>query len=238
MDWRTKNITPSRSTPPKVHVRYPCPGLSRFIGMLSFLVVGLGLYYGGLERLDMERLDWAAPVWTAKHIGLLVVSILLGVLASRLGAAFAMTIEVKNERLNNFLIILWQFFANGSMLWTMTIGIAMTVSLGQEEARSAILRFGAELATLHVIGTGCVVGLLLGTAFFFASIVRLPLVGYLGFSAVASLSAARWHFTVYDIEGTSWVVAGVIIPFLLLFVAPAMIERDHRQRRLMMEQFN
>ncbi len=144
MDWQNKIIAPKRHKPPKVRIRYPCPALSRFSGMASFLVVGLGIYYGGTAFLGLEPLDWAAPVWTAKHVGLVAAGILLGALGGLLGFAFAMTIEVRNERLSDLFIVLWQFLANGGLVWVMAIGTAMSVSLGKEEAKAAVIHFGAE----------------------------------------------------------------------------------------------
>ncbi|MFA4846549.1 MAG: hypothetical protein WC654_08425, partial [Patescibacteria group bacterium] len=235
-DWGNKTISPTCDKPQKVHIQYPCPGLCRFSGMVSFLVVGLGLYYGGTALLGLERLDWAAPVWTAKHVVLVAASILLGALAGLIGFAYTMTIEVRNERLNDLFIVLWQFLANGSMLWIVVIGISMSVLLGREEAKAAVLHFGAERATIYVVGTGSIVGLLLGAAFFLAPIIRFPFIGYLAFSASVSLLAARWHFNIYGIEGKSWIVAGVVFPIILLIFTLSMIERDRRQRRLVMEQ--
>jgi hypothetical protein len=237
-DWGNKTISPERDKPPKVHIRCPCPGLCRFSGFVSFLVVGLGIYYGGTALLGLERLDWAMPVWTTKHVVLVAVGILLGALAGVIGFGYAMTIEVCNERINDLFIVLWQFLVNGSMLWIVTIGITMSVSLGTEEAKVAVLLFGAERATFHVAGTGSIVGLLLGTAFFVAPIIRLSFIKYLAFSVTVSLLVARWHFYIYGIEGKSWIVAGLVIPFLLLLFTPSMIERDRRQLRLVMERLS
>lgn len=235
-DWSNKTILPKRDKPPKVNIRYPCPGLCRFAGMVSFMTVGLGVYYGGTALLGLERLDWVAPVWTGKLIGLVLVAGLLGMLAALLGFAYTMTIEVRSELLNHLYIVLWQFLANGSLLWFMAIGTAMSVSLGKEAAKAAVLRFGAERATLHVVGTGSIIGLLLGVAFFLAPIIRLPFVAYLAFSATVTLLAAKWHYSVYGIEGHAWIAAGLATAILLLIFTPSMIERDRRQRRLVTEQ--
>jgi hypothetical protein len=236
MEWSNKTVSPKTERPPKIYIKYPCPGLCRFAGMVCFLVVSLGTFYGGTVLLHLEPLDWAAPVWTAKHFGLVVAGILLGSLAGLLGFAGALTIEVRQECLNDFFIVLWQFLANGSMFWIMAIGIAMSVSMGREEAKMAIMRLGAERAFASIAATGGVVGLLMGIAFFLAPITRLPLIGYLASSATISLLAARWHFHTYAIEGKSWVLVGLIIPIFLLIFTPAMIERDRRQRRLATEQ--
>lgn len=235
-DWSSKIILPKRDQPTKVDIRYPCPGLCRFACMVSFMVVSLGVYYGGTTLLGLERLDWAAPAWTGKHVGLVVAAILLAIMAGLLGFAFVMTIPVRSERLNHFYIVLWQFLANGSLIWVMAIGIAMSVSLGNEEAKAVVLHFGAERAIFHVVGTGSVVGLLLGVAFFLAPIIRLPFVAYLAFSATVTLLAARWHYSAYGIEGQAWIAAGLVTPVLLLIFTPSMIERDRRQRRIVTEQ--
>jgi len=204
--------------------------------MISFLVVGLGVYYGGISVLGLAPLDWAAPVWTGKHLGLVVAGLILGALAGLLGFAFSMTIEVRSERLNDLIIVLWQFLANGMLVWILTIGIAMSVSLGREEAKAAVLHFGAEQAVIHVLVIGSIVGLVQGIAFFIASIIRLPFVAYIIFCETVSLIAARIHYFKYGIEGKFWIVAGLIVPVLLMILARGMIERDRRQRRLITEQ--
>jgi hypothetical protein len=204
--------------------------------MVSFLVVSLVVFYGGIKLFGLQPLDWASPAWTGKHVALVVAGVLLGGLASLLGFGLAMTIEVRNENLNDLFITLWQYLANGALLWVLSLGIAMSLALGRQEAKEAVLHFGAVRATIHIVGTGSVVGLLLGVAFYIARIIRMRFLPYLAFSAGVSLLAARWHFLVYGIESRWWVAAGILVPFLLLLFAPSMIERDRRQRRLVTEQ--
>ncbi len=238
MSWQDQFIAPQRESPPNRRIRYPCPGLCRFAGMVSFIVVALGIYYGGTALFGLEPLNWNAPSWTAKHVGLVIAGIVFGLIAGLFGFGGAMTIKVRSERLNTLFITLWQFLAIGGMVWILVIGTAMSVSLGGEESREAIMLFGAERASLHVIATGCVLGLLMGFAFFIAPIIHLPVVGYLAFAVTTSLLAARWHYGVYDIAGTAWVVAGLITPTLVLVFAPSMIARDQQQRRLILEQLS
>jgi hypothetical protein len=204
--------------------------------MIAFLIAGMGLYFGGRALLSLEPLDWAAPAWTAKHVGLLATSLLVGALAALFAAVLAMTVEVRNERLSDGFIVLWQFLANASMYWFGTMGTAMSIALGRDGTKRAVLNFGAELATVHVVGTGCIVGLLLGAIFFFGPSLRLPRIGYLILSASVAMLAARSHFEIYHIEGKGWIAAGVVFTLFLLFFTPVMIERDRRERRLMMEQ--
>src|SRR5262245_44140683 len=137
-DWSSKTIKPKRDTPPKVNIQFPCPGLCRFVGTVSFMVVGLGVYYGGTALFGLERFDWAALVWSGKLIGWVVVVVLLGMLSALLGFAYTMTIEVRSDRLNHLYSVLWQFLANASLVWFMAIGTAMSVSLGKEEAKAAV----------------------------------------------------------------------------------------------------
>jgi hypothetical protein len=236
MSWQQRTISPTPEQPPKVNIRYPSPGLCRFASMVSFLAVGLGVYYGGTNLLGLESLNMAAPAWTAKHVILIVVATLLGILAGLLAFAYTMSIEVRSERLNYLFIVLWQFLANGTLVWFMMIGVAMSVALGRQEAKAAVLQFGAERAMVHVIGNGVAIGLLLGVAFFLARVYRWPFLPYLAFAFTVSLLAARWHFITYGIEGKSWILAGLVVPILLLMTAAPMIERDRRQRRLVNEQ--
>jgi hypothetical protein len=236
MDWSNQTISPKHTKAQEVNVRYPCPGLCRFVGTVSFLIVGLGIYYGAQALLGLHRLDMAAPAWTTKHVGLIGASMVFACLAGLLGFAYSMTIEVRSERLNELFIVLWQFLAIGNMAWLMTIGTAMSISLGREEAKAAVLHFGAERATLHVVAMGSVVGLLLGAAFFLARRIRLTLAAYFVFSVVIAGAAARWHFSTYGIAGKAWILAGVVTPILILYFTPSMIARDHRQRRIVMEQ--
>lgn len=236
MSWQDQIIAPERKTPTSGRIRYPCPGLCRFAGMVSFLVVALGIYHGGMALFGLEPLDWDAPSWTAKHVGLVVAGSVFGLIAGLLGFGAAMTIEVRSDRLNSLFITLWQFLVGGGMVWLLVIGFAMSFSLGSEESREAVLLFGVQQAFLHVIATGCILGLLMGFAYFLAPIIRLPVVGYLAFAVTISLLAAKWHYGVYEIDGTAWVVAGLFTPALVLFIAPSMIARDQQQRRLILEQ--
>ncbi len=236
MDWQSRKISPTRETPPRVLIRYPCPGLCRFFGMVGFLVVSFIAFYGGIAEFGLEPIDWAAPAWTWKHFALIAIAVVLGGMASLVGFGLALTIKVRSERLSDLFIVLWQHLANVTVLWVVAVGLAMTLALGQNQAHAAIIDFGAERATIHALGTGGLLGVLLGLALYLAPIIRLPFLLYLAFSVGVSLLAARWHFAVYGIQSHWWVAAGILVPILSLLVAPPMIERDRRQRRLAMEE--
>jgi hypothetical protein len=175
-------------------------------------------------------------MWTGKHVALVVAGLVLGLVASLLCFGLAMFIEVRSERLSDLFIVLWQYLANGSLLWLLTIGFAMSLALGREEAKVAVLQFGAERATFHAVAIGGAVSLLSGLAFYLAPIVRLPFVVYVVFSVGVSLFAARWHFESYAIQSHWWVAVGLTVPVFLLILAPVMIERDRQQRRVAIEQ--
>ena len=233
---RNRIISPKRTEPYKVQIRYPCPGIYRFAGMVSFLIVSVGLYYAGTWLFGLKPLIWAAPAWTTKHVILITVCIIFGLLAALIGSAVATTIEVRSERINNLFIILWQYLANTSLIWMTGVGLAMTISLGQQAAKVAVIQFGMERAVFHVIGTGCVLGLIIGIVRFLSPIIRIPFLVFFAFTVTITLLAAKWHFDTYGIQGKSWIAAGIIIPFLLQIFTPPMILRDHKQRQLLMEQ--
>ena len=72
--------------------------------------------------------------------------------------------------------------------------------------------------------------------FFLAPLVRLRIAAYLVFCMGVALAAARWDYHVFAITGKAWIVAGLLHPIALLILAPAMIQRDRQQRRLVMQQ--
>jgi hypothetical protein len=204
--------------------------------MVASVTVSLGIYYGGCALLGIERLNWAAPNWTTKHVVLILSALLLGSLVALIAFAVAMTIKVRNEHLSDFFIILWQFLANGSLIWIFSIGMAMSFSLGKDQAKTAVLNFGAERASAMVIASGAILGLLEGFAFFIALHIRGTLIAYFILSASAALLAAHWHYGLYAIAGNAWIVVGSANPVCLLFFALPMIARDRQQRRLAIEE--
>lgn len=238
MNWQTKLIKPKRDKTPKVNIQYPCPGLSRIFGMTSFMFVSLSVFYGGINIFGLEPLEMSAPEWTAGHIILTVVACIFGCLSGLLGFGIGMTINIKNDRLNDFFIFLWQFLANSWLLWMATIGIAMTITLGKDEAKTVVLLFGAERAMVYVLIGGSVIGLLLGIVFYLSSIFRIPFILYFISAAGISIVAARLQLSIYSIEGNWWIAAGLFVSFFLHILAVPMIERDRRQRRLASEQLH
>lgn len=234
VDWQNNIISPRRDKLFKFNNLYPCPGIIRLSTMVCFLAVCFGIYYCGTILFGLERLDWATPLWTVKYTVLFVTSILLGIMGGLLGAAFATTIKVSNKILNDFFIIIWQYLANGSILWVVIIGAAMSFLLGLEEAKSTVIHFGV-IAFIHVVVIGSIVGLLSGIALFFNRIFRMSFVSYFVFSLVISFLAAKWNFQIYGIQSNLWFVIGTIAPILLLILALPRIDRDFQQRRLMME---
>lgn len=235
VEWGRRTVAPRSPALPRGHIRHPCPGVCRFTGWISFLAAGIGVYRGGLAAFGLPAMDWAAPHWTAGHIAIVVAAMLLGALAGLVGFAAGMAVSIPGERASDLCVVLWQFLANTTLVWIMVIGIAMSISAGKEEAKAAVLRFGAERAALQVGATGSVLGVLLGIFCFLSIVRRSSLASYLVPALAASLAAAWWHFGQYDLHGRAWIGAGMLLPLVVPFMALPMIERDRRQRRLIAE---
>jgi len=236
MDWRNRTLSPTPDGSPKMDVRYACPGLCRFFGMVGCLAVSMAVFYGGIKVFGLPPFEVGNPQWTGGHIALVVAAVLFGLLAGVFGFGLGAMIPVRNERANSLFIILWQFVANGSLVWVLAVGIAMSLALGRDEAKQAVLDFGMVRALVHVLGTGVLIGLLFGVAFYVAPIVRVKFLFYLTYCLVISLVAAKWHFDVYGIDGKWWVASGLVAPVAMHFMALPMIGRDHQQRRVVMEE--
>lgn len=235
MSWQQRTVAPTRNSPPKVNIRYPCPALSRAAGMVTFTGVGLGVFYSGAARLGVAPINWIAPVWTRTHVALVGAGLLLGAIAGLIAFATAMLIPVKSEPLSDFLITEWQFAATTSMLWVMAIGFALSASLGRERARVLVIQLGAERATSVVLAIGVCVGLAMGVAFFVAVVFGLSPALFTLISCAIALPVARWELLQLGVTGWHWIAVGIVVPVILLGVAPGMIERDRRQRRVIME---
>jgi hypothetical protein len=235
-DWQTRTVAPPRDAPPKVDIRNPSPGLCRPMGMILFLAAGFGCYYGGLSVLGLTPLNWAAPAWTGKHVLLVTVSMLLACIAGVIGQGAALLIDVSSDRANDFFITIWQFFANGTMLWLLIVGTAMSIALGREEAKDAVIRYGAEQSTLLVVGVGGVTSLFVALLHFATRVLRLPALIFLVTSLAAIFMAARWHLAIYGIHGNWWIGVGIVFLVLLIPSALSMMARDHQQRNIVREQ--
>lgn len=235
MSWQQRTVAPTRKSPLKVDIRFPCPALSRAAGMVSFTAVGLGVFYGGTAKLGVAPINWMTPVWTGTHLALVGAGLVLGAIAGRIAFATAMLIPVKSEPLSDFLITEWQFAATTSMIWVMAIGFALSASLGRERAKALVVALGAERATSVVLAVGVCVGLAMGAAFFVAVVFRMSPAMYAVISCAIALPVARWELLHLGVTGWQWVAVGIVVPVVLLGVAPGMIERDQRQRRVIME---
>ncbi|MBK8060485.1 MAG: hypothetical protein IPK33_22120 [Gemmatimonadetes bacterium] len=235
MSWQQRTVAPTRAEPPKVDIRFPCPALSRGAFLVAFLVVGLGVVYGGGSWLGVAPINLLQPEWTRTHMLLVGAGLLLGTIAGFIAAAFAMLIPVRSEPFNDFLITEWQFGANTSLAWFMAIGAAVSWSLGSERAKLLVIEMGAERQAMAVIGAGLCVGLVIGAAFFAAVVFRLSPVACALIACAIALPVSRWELLRYGVTGWQWIAVGIAVPVITLGVSPAMIERDRRQRRVIME---
>lgn len=235
MSWQERTVAPTREEPPKVNISFPCPALSRAAFLAAFMAVGLGVFYGGGSWLGVAPIDWLAPVWTRTHILLVGAGLLLGAIVGLIATAAAMLVPVRSEPLSDFLITEWQFAVNTSMTWFMALGLAVSWSLGSDRAKLLIIQMGAEREAGLVIAVGCGVGLAMGVAFFAAVVFQWSPLVYMLLAGAIALPVARWELHRFGAVGWQWVAVGLGVPAILLLVAPGLIERDRRQRRVMIE---
>jgi hypothetical protein len=79
--------------------------------------------------LGFPHVEWADPVWTLDHWVWLVASVVIGVLVGLLGFSYARTVDVANERLNDGLIVMWNFVISTTLVWMATTAVAIAASL-------------------------------------------------------------------------------------------------------------
>ena len=240
MSWNRKIIAPADGRMVRPQFLFASPGLCRFLGTLGSLLSGMTVYFGGIRVLGLKPLDFVAPEWTAMHIILLVASLIAMGLASLFCFALAATIKVRSERVNDLFNVLWQFLANGSILWLVVLGAALTFALGREEARAFIQLAVAETSlsyvTLSVFIPGTCMGLLLGLAYFLTINGKFPFSLFVFHAFVLPLGVAYLYFLYYGLDCQWWILPGVAFPLLLRLFVPPLIERDRQQRRMIQEE--
>lgn len=233
--WGRATIAPRGGPPPKHDIRFPCPGISRFLGLAAFFVVANVVYYAGSSYLQLAPLDASAAAWTGEHMVLVGVTLIAALIAGIMGSGAGLLIEVRNEMLNNFFIVLFQFASLNAVQWPVTVGVMMTATVGKEASMAAVLRHGIERATTEMILIGVLLGLWIGLIWFLMAWGKINRLFYFLLAVGPALLTARWNFQTYGIDGNLWTVAGLATTLLLPIVCRGGIERDRRQRQLLLE---
>lgn len=235
-DWGTTTIGPKRDVPPKVKIHNPSPALCRLTAFTFVVGAGYGLYHTGQALLGLGPLNYAAPVWTAPHVVLVVVTLVLALIAGLLGFGLGSSVKT-NDAQDEFWTCMWGFLVTGGLLWFTLVGGGMSLALGKEAAKAAVISAGPERATLHAIFVAASLSLLLGLGFVTAKRLYIQPGLYVIAALLGALVAARWHLGMYGVHGSWWIGVGTLYVLLVIPGARGQMARDQRERKIIQEQF-
>ena len=237
MGWSRHTIEPSR--PSSKHIcrrRIFSPSLLRLFGAIGFSLGGLTAFYGvtGLLGVDREFMRTEAA-WGFKEIISLSLGVLAGVLGGFTGFSLAAGIEIRSEKTNHVLAVLWHYFANGLLVWLVLMSLVLTKALGQESAMQLFARLGVWYSIWAVVGPGALAGMAIAGAllvtgqhgfktkprFFYCYLTSLPI----------SAAMAHSQLRLLGVPTDYWWALALMFPLALIPISVVLVARDMRQRR-------
>ena len=233
--WKESNYSVSSESKFSRRPFYPCAGLFRFLGALSFTAVSIGVYHLLLEVFKVTPLNMQSPLWTVELAIILIVSVLLGGVAGLIGASLGMQIRIKNENLCFAILAVWHFAANGSLIWLTTIGITLSIILGKEASQRLIIEIGITSATISVLGIGIPLGVMLGLIYYIFSKLKLGFIFFFLIASIATNLCAHFNLNSYGLHSNWAYITGLVYILLTFIITLPMIRRDYTERQRILE---
>lgn len=244
MNWNQEVIEPNRrstndsmKTPGRY--RHASPPLIRFSFSLAFLIAGLGTWRLGQWLLGLPEGIWNVPTWDAKTVCLLVVSLVAAMIGGVVGMGLGIAIQVKNERVNETLIVLWQHLATGLVLWSLLLAMVLTKVYGkarmQEFAHQASAAFWWETFAIAAGGALCI-GLVTVLWDLLKRDVKSGILSRVLLAAPIGLLMGHLQTSLLPGQPSHWIFLGIAFPMTLVPAAGFFVNRDRRQRRQILDQ--
>jgi hypothetical protein len=224
-------------------MKHVSPALGRALGMTFFLLFGLGSLHLGNKIFGLDIEFYKYPITELKlgigGVVLIICSIVIGLIGMLIGWGIALNTEVRSEKANYTITVIWQYSANGVVLWCLMWVLCLTKILGKEGSKEFIKQIGAFSLGLYLIGvsvSGCL--LIAGSLFLTGQLrdgVRPKLTTCLLPSVPIAMGMGYLQSQLLEINTNAWIIISVVLPFLLVPFSAFMIERDKRERFKIME---
>ena len=234
-DWRSQTVSPSRENPRPRVARYPSFAVFRLCGAVGFTSFGIVAFYAMRKALGLGPINYAHPSYSSDDWKVFSVAFLAAFGGMLTGVGTASNIEIRDDTKEQVISCMWHITANGALAYILTLGAEMSLVMGKEAAKAAVISYGPERAVLRLFLESLALGLVSGLLFAFGPRLRIPFALY-GFVTVSLASGLAYLDNLaYDIH--SWGVLGVgaFVMFATLILSPSMIARDREQRRLFLE---
>ncbi|MBI5222840.1 hypothetical protein HY990_00295 [Candidatus Micrarchaeota archaeon] len=238
MNWQKKTILSPKPTY-KGQLKFSSPPLTRFIGSTGFISSGLGTFYLMQYVIGVDPDIWHSSNWDIKTVVLLVVSVIAGVLGGLFSAFLGVTIQVKSERVNHSLSVLWHYLASGTIIWFFLLALCLNKIYGKNKIKVFINFVGEWNFTFYTVSIVTLGTLLIGLIllmtgamkeytkpnFFICLVLSLPITLTMGYVQYYSLG----------VNSKLWIFMGIALSVALHPVSIYLINRDKEQRRQILE---
>jgi hypothetical protein len=144
MSWEIKTIQPKRAASAADRERCPSPPLMRFFAAAGFSLFSIGSLKASMRFFGFDAATWMAPTWSSGFMLLVVGSLIAGFVGGLSSLAYAAQINVRNERTNYVLSVLWHYLANGTLVLSFLLVLTLSKRFDKESARRFVLEFGPE----------------------------------------------------------------------------------------------
>ena len=235
MTWQQHSLGPVEPPVSRPAARYASPAPMRFLAATGFFVAGILTWQLGTRLLGMPSDVWRQSAWDGRITTIAILSVILAILGGLAGAAIGLTIPVRSARANFILTVLWQYCANGSLLWVFMVSLVLQKVLDDaalqrmKDDPAAVRLFVSTIA----IGTG-------GALAIAAMLVALGLLGEnrkaklllcLLVAAVTANGMVRLQAAVTPPVERFRLFLTFVFPLALVFFASSFIARDLQSRR-------
>ncbi len=235
MDWQKKIISPHKTTLQESDTAHsPSPPLMRSFWAIGFTLGGLGIYHLGLHYLNIDDDFLQANKWNFKTILFVVATIASALIGGALGVRIGGSIDVKSEKLNHSISVLWHYLANGSLIWIFLVIMCFQKIYGQENLMVLVDIIGKWNLSMILIGIASAGCLVIAFILLLTGIINdkyNPRIGpcfLVSLPFTLAMGYAQFYFLSTD--SMLWLLISVAFAFLLHPVSVFMISRDKSQR--------
>jgi hypothetical protein len=234
MVWDKTIILPK---PPNIEakrqIRYLSPPLMRFCGALGINICGFGVLCIGTSLFGLNPIWRINSNWDWKVILLVVISIIAAIIGFIIGIRIGLNINVKSERINHIMSVLWHYLATGGIIWVILSLFCINKIFGKDGIKQYLIEFDEVNFSVICISIGIGGCILIGAFLLLTGLLKQnskPKALSCIFLALPVTSAMGFlQFYLLGINSPYWIFMGILLPFILIPIAAFMINRDDEQ---------
>jgi hypothetical protein len=238
MSWELKTIRPKRASVSD-RKRSPSPSLIRFFAGVGFSIFGIFSLKFGMKLFGFESTAWLTPTWSSRFMLVVVGSLLMGVLGGLMCLGLAAQVDVRSDRTNYVMSVLWHYLANGTLIFIFLMGLVLSKKFDKEGARRFVLEFGPERMSLYTVAICSLGSLTVAVVLLLTRLLkeneRPRLAPCIALALPVGLTMFYTLFAVFGIASRDWILAGFVFSLVLVLTSAYMIDRDRNARHRLVD---